>query len=169
MNLKSGNTYLIIDDDEVFRNKLSESFQTRNLISFTAKNLANALDVLDKSKIDRIILDLKLNNENGIDFLCGDITEKYEIVILTGYGSVNTVKQAFKKGVKNYIQKPAGVDEIINSFEQKEDFLPCATTTLEDLEKDHINRVLVEQNGNISKAAKILGLHRRSLQRKLKN
>jgi len=161
-------SYLIIDDDDTFRNKLAESFLHRNIEVHTAKNISNAKELLNKKKIHRIILDLKLNNENGLDLLNEHFCENYEIIVLTGYGSVSTVKKAFQKGVANYIQKPASLDHIMSSFEKNEEDKPFdANITLNEIERDHINRVIVEQNGNITKSAKILGLHRRSLQRKL--
>ena len=162
-------SYLVVDDDNVFREKLTESLKTRGYSTYSASGIDEAKNLVEKFNIDRVILDLKLDQENGLDFLHNIEKSKLEVVILTGYGSVNTVKLAFKRGAINYIQKPATIEEIINSFSPE--FIEAElspSTTLDEVEKDHINRVLVEQNGNISKTAKILGLHRRSLQRKLK-
>ena len=163
------NKYLIIDDDVTFGNTLLNSFKSRELEAYYTTNLSDGIDCINHKQIDRVILDLKLDTENGLDLLDKlDNHKKIKILILTGYGSVQTVKFALTKGACNYLQKPTSFDNIIKSFDyitiEKNPELP----TLESVENDYINRVLVEQKGNISQSARILGLHRRSLQRKLK-
>jgi len=167
MNQKS---YLIIDDDVIFGNKLMESFNRRGMPASYAQNLPAATLLVKKGGIDRVILDLKLDDANGLSFL-GELRLKpeLEILVLTGYGSISTVKHALKNGAVNYLQKPASVEEIVQGFEATGELAEDTHPTLDSVEADYINRVLVEQNGNVSKSAKILGLHRRSLQRKLKN
>jgi len=94
-------------------------------------------------------------------------------VVLTGYGSIATALEAVRLGATHYLTKPADVDEILAGFARAEDRVgaeapPADTTpTLARVEWEHINRVLADSGGNVSKAARILGIHRRSLQRKL--
>lgn len=165
-------TFLILDDDVVFGKKLAEAIERKGYACHHASTIKEAFHILSTQPIDRIILDLKLNNENGLSLLeylnNKNKINTIKVCILTGFGSVETVRHALFRGATNYLQKPCSVDSILESFENKyvDNYYP--TPTLEDIEKEHINRVIIEQNGNISQSAKILGLHRRSLQRKLK-
>ena len=94
------------------------------------------------------------------------------IVVLTGYGSIATAIEAVRRGATHYLTKPADADEILAAFdrEQREPAKrqpPRQPMSLDRVEWEHINRVLVDCGGNMSEAARVLGLHRRSLQRKL--
>ena len=90
-------------------------------------------------------------------------------MILTGYSSISTAVEAIKLGAFNYLCKPAGVDDIIGAFENStgEIALKQSPPSVNRLEWEHIQRVLNENAGNISATARILGMHRRTLQRKL--
>ncbi|MBW2403990.1 MAG: two-component system response regulator, partial [Deltaproteobacteria bacterium] len=100
-----------------------------------------------------------------------------KIVVLTGYGSIATALEAMRLGATHYLTKPADVDEVIASFDrdgaQRAQAAPSAesetpqTPSLARVEWEHIQRVLTDCGGNITKAAEKLGIHRRSLQRKL--
>ncbi len=167
----SNMNYLVIDDDKRFGEKLVESFQKRGLKAFHAPDIESGVKIIKAKKIDRVVLDLKLDHQNGLVFL-EKLPElpKIEVVVLTGFGSVSTVTLALKNGAINYLQKPSTVDQIIESFNSaKQEIINQDLPTLENMERDHINRVLIDQKGNISKSAQVLGLHRRSLQRKLKS
>ena len=100
-----------------------------------------------------------------------EIDPATRIVVLTGYGSVATAVEALRRGAVHYLTKPADADEILAAFERSlgdgAASAPLEPMTLDRVEWEHINRVLVECGGNVSEAARLLGLHRRTLQRKL--
>ncbi|RIL07566.1 MAG: two-component system response regulator, partial [Proteobacteria bacterium] len=105
--------------------------------------------------------------ESGLDLL-GEISalSKAKVVVLTGYGSIATAVEAVKLGAVNYLTKPVNADTVLAAFEKS---APSRVEIpdLAQVEWEHIQRVVNEYNGNISRASKVLGLHRRSLQRKL--
>jgi two-component system response regulator RegA len=94
-----------------------------------------------------------------------------KIVVLTGYGSVATAVEAVRMGATHYLTKPADADEILAAFSrtpgERAESAPLQPMSLDRVEWEHINRVLVDCQHNISEAARVLGIHRRSLQRKL--
>jgi two-component system response regulator RegA len=92
------------------------------------------------------------------------------VVVLTGYGSIATALEAIRLGARHYLTKPADVDEILAAFDRERSGSPrepSPVPSLARVEWEHINRVLADCGGNISEAARVLGIHRRSLQRKL--
>ena len=90
------------------------------------------------------------------------------MVLLTGYGSIATAVAAMRQGAQDYLTKPAEIDEILRALAGEEHLdPPIQVPSLARTEWEHINRVLTECGGNISQAARLLGIHRRSLQRKL--
>jgi len=120
------------------------------------------------------ILDLSLGDENGIDLIKPllKVHPELKIVVLTGYASLTTAVQAIKLGAWNYLAKPVDVGSILNAFSKENDELPQVTIStpisLKQLEWEHLQRVLAENKGNVSETARQLGMHRRTLQRKLK-
>ncbi len=166
--------YLLVDDDAAFSAVLARVLQRRGEQAFTASNGNEAIVQLQNKKIDRVVLDLKLEQESGLAILQQLLTQQpaLEIVILTGYSSISTAVEAIKLGATNYLCKPAGMEEIIAAFEVRTG--GAAEVPLEDsppsvnrLEWEHIQKVLNHHEGNISATAKTLGMHRRTLQRKL--
>ena len=166
--------YLLVDDDAAFSAVLARVLQRRGEQAFTARNGDEAIAQLQNKKIDRVVLDLKLEQESGLAILQQLLTQQpaLEIVILTGYSSISTAVEAIKLGATNYLCKPAGMEEIIAAFEVRTG--GTAEVPLEDsppsvnrLEWEHIQKVLNHHEGNISATAKTLGMHRRTLQRKL--
>ncbi len=162
--------YLLIDDDAVFSSVLARMLVRRGEKVITATNGAQAIAHCDQS-IDRVVLDLKLEQESGLSILQQLRTHKpdIQVVILTGYSSISTAVEAIKMGASNYLCKPAGVDEIIAAFENSagDVALEQSPPSVNRLEWEHIQRVLTENAGNISATARSLGMHRRTLQRKL--
>jgi len=93
-----------------------------------------------------------------------------EIVVLTGYGSIATAVEAMRLGARDYLTKPTHADRILAAFETDPEpmqEMEFDIPTLAKLEREHIERVLRECNGNVSRAARALGVHRRTLQYKL--
>ena len=118
------------------------------------------------------IIDLRMPDVSGLD-LVSELAERFPgivMVVLTGYGSIATAVEAVRRGAVNYLQKPLDTDEILAAFDAGPEAGPppnVETPSLARVEWEHIQRILHDCNGNISLAARKLGLHRRSLQRKL--
>jgi len=164
---------LIVDDDEVLRERLAKALRARGYEVRTAKDAAAALELARQESPELALVDLRMPGASGLE-LIGELKAldpATKIVVLTGYGSIATAVEAIKLGATHYVPKPADVDEILAGFAQGQ---PSATPSealsapsLARAEWEHINRVLSDCGGNISEAARRLGVHRRSLQRKL--
>lgn len=165
--------YLVIDDDPVFGAILSRALRRRGYQTAQAVNGTEALEQCQHSNVDRVILDLKLEKESGLSILrqLKQTESGAEVVILTGYPSISTAVEAIKMGALNYLCKPASVDDIIAAFEPLAVNSPApvqdSPPSVNRLQWEHIQRVLNENGGNISATARSLGMHRRTLQRKL--
>ena len=171
----SPNKLLIVDDNEIFLQTLERSMLRRGFEVGTATSSDAAMILARKDVPDRVILDLSLGKESGLHLIASllEVSPTMRIVIHTGYASIATAVEAIRLGAANYLPKPADADEILASFEQPEDqsagaksiqFVPMS---VRQLEWEHLQRVLLEHDGNISAAARALGMHRRTLQRKL--
>jgi two-component system response regulator RegA len=167
---------LVIDDDEVFRNRLCRALQARGWEAVAAQDGAAALELAAKMSPDLAIVDLRLPEMGGLEIVRGlrSVDETICIIMLTGYGSIATALTATKLGANHYLSKPADADQILDAYhrivsDEPEEVAESVATvpSLARVEWEHIQRVLADCGGNISHAAKLLGLHRRSLQRKL--
>ena len=165
--------YLLVDDDGTFSAILERALTRRGNSVACASNGEQAAAQCSAASFDRVILDLKLEQESGLSILqqLKQLQPQMDILILTGYSSISTAVEAIKLGAINYLCKPASADEIVAAFENTE---ANAQVPMEDsppsvnrLEWEHIQRVLNENQGNISATARSLGMHRRTLQRKL--
>lgn len=165
--------YLIVDDDVTFALTLARSLHRRGLQASTAKNQAEALALCASALPDRVILDLKLEETSGLALIgqLQALSPTCHIVVLTGYSSIPTTVEAIKLGAINYLCKPASIDDIIAAFEtidgNEQTSLASTPHSIERLEWEHIQRILADNGGNISATARALGMHRRTLQRKL--
>lgn len=164
---------LIVDDDEVFGRVLVRSLTRRGLSCKIAQNFDEALALVKNSPPHRVILDLNLGGKNGLA-LIEPLTRAVpdcRIVLLTGYASFDTAIEAIKRGATHYLAKPVGIDEILAAFEATgpQKTLPPIgkPIPLERLQQEHIQRTLRTNHFNISATARALGMHRRTLQRKL--
>lgn len=169
-------TVLIVDDSEIFRERMARAFVARGFEVRTAADAQEARGMVVEESPEWAILDLRMPGDSGLQLLQDIIVmdPTVEVVILTGYGSIATTIDAMRLGAISYVAKPADVDEIIAAFErgQSPPLTPIEPAyqplSLARVEWEHINRVLSDCGGNISQAARLLGIHRRSLQRKLK-
>lgn len=161
---------LIVEDDEILANSLGRSFERRGYSAKIANNVKEAQLVLKSFHPSYAVIDLKLTAESGLDMIkyLHAFDKQIKIVMLTGYASITTTIEAIKAGACYYLAKPANVDMIIAAFH---DEISTTTnhkkTSIKNLEWEHIHHILVETDFNISKAARILGMHRRTLARKL--
>ncbi|MDH5298381.1 MAG: response regulator [Desulfobulbaceae bacterium] len=168
-------TILLVDDEDIFRNRLTRAFTNRGYTVFTAGNYSEAVSAISQHRPALAVVDLKLPDRSGLELIAAakELHPELNIVVLTGYGSIATAIEATKLGATYYLPKPADVDDIIDSF-GKGEAMPRQMSendfrapSLARLEWEHIYRVLHDCQGNISAAANKLGLHRRTLQRKL--
>jgi len=167
-------TLLIADDDQIFRERLARSFRNRGYDVRTAGNVKAAIELARDDSPELAVVDLRMPGGTGVELLreLKAIDPSTKVLILTGYGSMATAVEAVKSGAENIIPKPADADDILAAFERGERPTESVQTTyqapsLARIEWEHIQRVLTDCGGNISEAARRLGIHRRSLQRKL--
>jgi two-component system response regulator RegA len=167
---------LIVEDDDILRGRLAKAFRQRGFEVQEASGVDDAALCARKEPPEYAIVDLRLHGRSGLEVVkeLAELDPATVIVVLTGYGSIATALEAVRKGAADYLTKPADVEEILARFDRADANPPAApngepgsTPTLARVEWEHINRVLADCGGNVSKAARLLGLHRRSLQRKL--
>jgi two-component system response regulator RegA len=167
-------TGLLVDDDTLYLQTLQRSLQKRGLTASIATNVADALQIASAQQFDFALLDLRLGTQSGLELIdpLRRSQPQIRIVLLTGYASVATAVEAIKRGADNYLLKPTTVDLILRTLAALPNDAPppepqVTMTPLSRLEWEHIHQALAETNGNVSAAARLLGMHRRSLQRKL--
>lgn len=166
-------TLLLVDDDRAFLDVLQRAMQRRDHQVMQAATAADALQLAGRSRFDGIVLDLRIGNDNGLQCLevLRSLQPNAAILLLTGYASIATAVEAVKRGADDYRPKPASTDEILLALfpdaDAPQSVLPDTPIHPRRLEWEHLQRVLAEHDGNVSAAARALGLHRRTLQRKL--
>lgn len=174
------NKLLIVDDNESFRRVLATSLTAAGKDVLDAANSVEALACAREHAPAEVLLDLRLGEESGLLLLPKLLAtlqaargrNDARVVLLTGYASIATAVEAVKAGAHNYVAKPASVAEILAALGDES---PVASEPVESLERmsvrrlewEHIQRVLADNDGNVSGTARALGMHRRSLQRKL--
>lgn len=164
-------TLLLVDDDERLRERLALALRERGLTVLTAPDPPTALRVAESTRIDLALLDLRMPGGSGLPLIAQlrAHSEGIRIVVLTGYGSIATAVEAIRLGAVDYLTKPADADMVLAAFAREGPPTEPAydPPSLARTEWEHINRVLEDCGGNISQAARKLGMHRRTLQRKL--
>ena len=170
---------LLIDDDELYVRTLQRSLSRKGVTDTAiALETGHALALAATWQPDFVLLDLKLGRDSGLSLIgpLRTLCPQARILLLTGYASVATAVEAIKRGADDYLPKPASVAMIMKALqadatEDATDTLklpaPAAMTPLHRLDWEHIQQAMQETDGNISAAARLLGMHRRTLQRKL--
>lgn len=165
---------LVVDDDGGFRSAMSRALERRGVAVRAVPDGTSALTMQRVEEVDGVLLDLRLGGESGIELIERFLQRQpaLVIVVLTAYGSIATAVEAIKAGAVDYLIKPVEPDSVIRAFGFRSDRTASQansdTLSLRRLEWEHIQRVLAECDGNISATARRLGMHRRSLQRKLR-
>ncbi|MBK7581649.1 MAG: response regulator [Myxococcales bacterium] len=163
-------TLLVVDDDDAFRERLVRALAARDVEAFGAASVADARRISTAESPELAVVDLRLGVEDGLDVVreLHSIDPTTRILMLTGYGSIATAVEAVRLGAFDYLQKPADADEILARFDCARPARGDAQVpSLARVEWEHIQRVMLDCDGNVSEAARRLGIHRRSLQRKL--
>ena len=170
----SGRSLLIVEDNDRFAETLASEFRDRGYAVQRASNLSS-IAAIKNLDVRYAVVDLRLGADSGLDAIQSILSRSpnAKIVVLTGYGSIATAVKATKLGAVGYLMKPADVDQVeraLNGEEVDDDEIPIPSEfqSLYRHEREYIEFVLAECNGNISHAARRLGLHRQSLQRKLR-
>ena len=168
---RDGRTLLIVDDDERFRARLMRAFRDRGLEVRGAADYDEALAAAHTESPELALVDLRLPGRSGLELVreLKAFDETTNVVVLTGYGSIATALESVRIGATNYLTKPADADQILAAFDGPVTNAPASSgvPSLARVEWEHIQRVLAGCDGNVSQAARLLGIHRRSLQRKL--
>ena len=164
---------LLLEDDEVFARVLVRSLERRGHTALWAETVVQARELVAKESFTHAIFDLKLAQESSLPFIpeLVECLPGIKILVLTGYASIQTAVQAVKLGAMNYLCKPADTDSILAALLQTAAdsgaMVPEQPLSVDRLEWEHIQRVLADHDNNISATARALGMHRRTLQRKL--
>jgi two-component system, response regulator RegA len=164
---------LLVDDDPTFCRVLAGALGKRRFAVRIAHNVEQALVYAAEEAPGYAVVDLRLGGASGLSLLprLKGLVHDIRIVVLTGYASITTAVEAIKLGATYYLAKPADADEIVAAFGRKagetEISLSSQPLSVARLEWEHIQKVLAEHDGNISATARALGMHRRTLQRKL--
>ena len=167
---------LIVEDDDRLRGRLARALAERGFETREAGDVKSALAAAREDSPEYVLVDLRVPGGSGLDVVreVKSIDPGTTIVVLTGYGSIATAVEAVRLGAAEYLTKPADVDQIVAALTRAPATVAGGrgdateqVPSLARVEWEHINRILADCDGNVSKAARLLGIHRRSLQRKL--
>ncbi len=164
---------LLVDDDEVFCQVLARALSKRGYEVRVAHDLQSAHELARQCLPRFAVVDLRIGQESGLNLIRSllEINPAIQIVVLTGYASITTAVESIKLGAAHYLTKPASVEEIVNAFSDTQDDIevpvPSQQMSAKRMEWEHLQKVLNDHDGNISAAARAMGMHRRTLQRKL--
>jgi two-component system response regulator RegA len=170
----AGGAILLVDDDEVFRERLARALRGRGYDVATAADHGGALVAAGAHKPDYAVVDLRMPGLSGLALIAPlhAIAPGARIVVLTGYGSITSAVEALRAGAHDYLSKPVDADQVIAALTgeaaPRAEVAVPPSPTLARAEWEHIQRILADTNQNISEAARRLGITRRTLQLKLK-
>lgn len=170
---REATSVLVVDDDERFRQILARALRKRGLVVHEAADGFEGLARLTEHAPEWAVVDLRMPGMTGLQLVRALLEEEphLRIVVLTAYGSIATALEAVRRGAIDFLQKPADPEEILHAFRradgEERPEPPLEVPSLARAEWEHINRVLEECGGSIRKTATLLGMHRRTLQRKL--
>lgn len=170
-------TLLLAEDDAVFARVMARALNARGFEVICAADAATALACARARRPGYAVIDLKLGDDNGLDLIPAlhAVVPDVRMLLLTGYASIATAVEAIKRGAHDYLAKPVDADMVLRALFDEEapdetavtPKVPASPLLLSRIEWEHIQRALHECGGNISKTARRLGMHRRTLQRKL--
>lgn len=164
---------LLVDDDETFCKVLKSALERRNYEVLVANDVKSGLALAEQYLPEYAVIDLRIGYESGLELVKRLISldANTNCVVLTGFASIATAVEAIKLGAIHYLTKPANADEIVNALNKNEGDSTVSISetplSVKRLEWEHLQKVLMQYDGNISAAARALNMHRRTLQRKL--
>jgi len=166
-------TLLLVEDDPLFCQVMGQALTKRGFNVQVANNVDEGIALSEKTAPEFAVVDLNMPGPSGLVLVKHliDIDPHTRVVMLTGFASIATAVEAIKLGAIHYLAKPADADEVIAAFYRDEGDIRVDVTTqplsVNRLEWEHIQKVLNDHKGNITATARALGMHRRTLQRKL--
>jgi len=174
-NVPADACLLLVDDSVAFRERLARAFRERGFAVQTAGCYEEAMESARRERPELAVVDLRMPGASGLTLVrdLKELAPSTRVLVLSGFGSIATAIDAMRLGATNFLPKPADADDILAAFERSEAQVfdgaktEPETPTLARAEWEHIHRVLADCGGNVSEAARRLGIHRRSLQRKL--
>ncbi|CAN5276753.1 response regulator transcription factor [soil metagenome] len=174
MDMETERLLLIVEDDAAFARTLARSFERRGYAVLVCASLVEMTALLETQSPDYAVVDLKLNGDAS-GLACVQTLHAHDdamlIVVLTGFASIATAVEAIKLGACHYLAKPSNTDDIEAAFGRAEGnaevSLTNRATSIKTLEWERIHETLADTGFNISETARRLGMHRRTLARKL--
>lgn len=164
---------LLVDDDETFCKVLKSALEKRNYEVLVANDVVHGILLAEQSMPEYAVIDLRIGYDSGLELVKKLISldDNTQIVMLTGFASIATAVEAIKLGAVHYLTKPANADEILVALNKNKGDSSVTISenplSIKRLEWEHLQKVLMQYDGNISAAARALNMHRRTLQRKL--
>lgn len=164
---------LLVDDDMTFCNVLKSALQKRNYEVLVANDVKTGIAFAERYLPEYAVIDLRIGHESGLELVKKLISLDVNTicVVLTGFASIATAVEAIKLGATHYLTKPANADEIVNALYRNDGDTSVSISenplSVKRLEWEHLQKVLMQHDGNVSAAARALAMHRRTLQRKL--
>lgn len=164
---------LLVDDDETFCKVLQGALEKRSFEVLVANNVENGIKLAEHFEPEYAVIDLRIGHQSGLELVkkLMSLDNNTRIVMLTGFASIATAVEAIKLGAIHYLTKPANADEIVAALNKNEGDASVSINenplSVKRLEWEHLQKVLMQHDGNISAAARALNMHRRTLQRKL--
>ena len=164
------NDLLIVDDDLPFRDRLAKSMEKKGFFVETFSDSKSTLDRMHEKSFDFAIVDMRLGDGSGLELikLIKNLNPKIRALLLTGYGNIATAVAAIKSGAIDYLPKPAEIDQIYDALVSSKEILPPPPEnpmTADRVRWEHIQRVFIQCNRNVSETSRRLRMHRRTLQR----
>lgn len=166
-------TLLLVDDDKTFCKVLKSALERRNFEVLTAHNIEKGIQLAEQNIPEFAVIDLRIGHESGLELVKKLISldANTACVMLTGFASIATAVEAIKLGAIHYLTKPANADEIVQALRKNGGSTSVSINkkppSAKRLEWEHLQKILMQHDGNISAAARALNMHRRTLQRKL--
>ncbi|EIC30534.1 MULTISPECIES: response regulator transcription factor [Methylomicrobium] len=164
---------LLVDDDETYCRVLKSALEKRNYEVLVANDVQSGMALAEQNLPEYAVIDLRIGHESGLELVKKLISldANTACVMLTGFASIATAVEAIKLGAVHYLTKPANADEILAALHKNEGDTTVSISenplSVKRLEWEHLQKILMQHEGNISAAARALNMHRRTLQRKL--
>ena len=164
------NDLIIIDDDLPFRDRLARSMKKKGFNVETFGDAKSSIKRINEKKFNYAIVDMRLEDGSGLEIIkiIKLSNPNTRSLLLTGYGNIATAVAAIKTGAIDYLPKPAEIDQIYDALINSEDMLPPFPEnpmTVDRVKWEHIQRIFIQCNRNVSETARRLRMHRRTLQR----
>ena len=161
---------LIVDDDLPFRERLTRSMEKKGFLVSSAEGFKEGIKSASETSFDYAVVDMRLEDGSGLELVkeIQKVSPNTKSLLLTGYGNIATAVAAIKSGAIDYLPKPAEIDQIYDALTNSREILPPPPEnpmTADRIRWEHIQRVFIQCNRNVSETARRLRMHRRTLQR----